>query len=118
MAALPRNATGNGARVWTALAVLTAFAVFTDAGAETWPEKKCRLYENVWNAVAEARSLEGVSRSFLENHAAFLASGCSAHRHVCPASETERALSDRLTLMAVSEGMSGTFLPFSCSRSK
>lgn len=112
---MQRNVKRKWTRVWATLIGLTASAIFTGADAETWPEKKCRLYEDVWNAVEEVRSLEGVSRKFLDGHAAFLASGCRAHRQVCPASEAERALTDQLTLMAVSEGMSGTFLPFSCS---
>jgi hypothetical protein len=57
--------------------------------------------------------LDGIGARFLADHAAFLASGCTEGR-VCPASTDERALADRLALMAVAEGMAGSFLPFAC----
>ena len=94
---------------------LVVLSQLSDTRADSWSERKCQLYQDAWNALIETTSLDGLGAQFLEDHAAFLASGCKAPRQVCPVSGAERAVSDQLTLMAVSEGMTGTFLPFGCA---
>ncbi len=62
-----------------------------------------------------ADALAGIGTAFIAAHDAFLASGCRTGA-VCPETAPERALADRLSLMAVAEGMTGSFLPFACPR--
>lgn len=87
--------------------------VQAEVRAETWTERKCALYTDAWNHLVGQGTPAGVSALFMAEHAAFLASGCVAGS-VCAESPQEVALADTLSLMAVAEGMAGSFLPFSC----
>ncbi|MCC5993593.1 MAG: hypothetical protein JJT99_13850 [Rhodobacteraceae bacterium] len=81
---------------------------------ESWTQQKCILYTEAWNHLGHSSMLEGVSEQFVADHIAFLETGCLDRRRVCPRSEAELALADILSLMAVAEGMAGSFLPFHC----
>jgi hypothetical protein len=81
-----------------------------DAG---WTERKCQLYGRAWDYAAQGDALQGVSRDFIGAHEAFIASGCLEGK-ICPGNDAARALADTLSLMAVAEGMTGSFLPFVC----
>lgn len=96
-------------------AVLGAALSFGTASAlaSTWSERKCELYTAAWNDATRGSGLAGISAEFLASHADFLASGCRAGT-VCPRGRAEVALADLLSLMAVAEGMAGSFLPFRC----
>ncbi|MGS4982910.1 hypothetical protein SAMN05444149_102318 [Pseudosulfitobacter pseudonitzschiae] len=83
---------------------------------DSWNAEKCSRYSVAW-AQMTAGDMRGISTQFLKDHAAFLASGCLQGR-VCPVSEAEYRLADTLALMAVAEGMAGSFLPFSCAESE
>lgn len=96
---------------WAVLLVLPAAAAA--AAADDWTARKCALYRDAWAHVARGPAMEGVGPAFRADHAAFLASECR-ERRVCPENEAERALADLLSLMAVAEGMTGSFLPFVC----
>ncbi len=76
-------------------------------------ERKCALYRAAWEDATAGDGLGGVSPAFIAAHDAFLASECRAWR-VCPRSAEEIALADLLALVAVAEGMTGSFLPFAC----
>lgn len=90
----------------------SAFA--QDAARPAWRERKCELYADAWADAVRIQGLEGIGPGFREQHDAFLASGCSARVKACPSSAEELALADLLSLMAISEGMTGSFLPFAC----
>jgi hypothetical protein len=92
---------------------LVAVLVAPTAWAQDWPAEKCRRYAEAWGAAARQQGTVGLSRDFLEAHAAFIASGCR-ERTTCPRSPAEIAMADTLTLLALNAGMSGTFLPFVC----
>jgi hypothetical protein len=81
---------------------------------DDWTRRKCELYAGAWAHVTGGGVPEGVSDAFVAAHDAFLASGCQDRGHVCPVSEAEKDLADMLSLMAVAEGMAGSFLPFGC----
>lgn len=81
------------------------------AQSDVWRAEKCRLYIRAWEMAAPGVPL---SENFVEAHDAFLASGCSIRGDVCPRSEAEKRLADMLTLMIVTEGATGSFLPFRC----
>ncbi len=91
---------------------LVAVAQGTDG--PSWAEQKCALYSSAWNDLVGDDAPEGVSDAFLSDHAAFIASGCVERGHVCPRTPRELEIADMLTLMAVAEGMAGSFLPFDC----
>jgi hypothetical protein len=96
------------------LALAAALSASAQAAvADDWAEEKCRPYAAAWAAVAPGEDAEGIGRAFRDDHAAFLKSGCTSPE-VCPHSSQERSLADLLTLMAVAEGMTGSFLPFDC----
>ena len=94
-------------------AVLLGLGLPGAAMADDWTRAKCRLYTAAWDHLAAGDGLAGIGARFLADHAAFLASGCTEGR-VCPEGAAEIALADRLALMAVAEGMAGSFLPFAC----
>lgn len=91
------------------VAVLSA----VPALAQDWPAEKCRRYAQAWEAATQRLGTAGLSDGFLAAHAAFIASGCR-ERAACPRSQVEIAMADRMTLLALNAGMSGTFLPFIC----
>jgi hypothetical protein len=82
--------------------------------ADDWTARKCALYGDAWDYLMADGVPEGVSAEFVAGHEAFVASGCQARGHVCPESAAEREIADMLSLMAVAEGMAGSFLPFGC----
>jgi hypothetical protein len=102
------------ARPGLALAVVPVLCALATPGAATpWSERKCQLYARAWDAVRQGDGLDGIGPGFVATQEAFVASGCT-DGSVCPEGEAERALADKLSLMAISEGMTGSFLPFSC----
>lgn len=90
-------------------------ALAQGAAGDNWSERKCVLYTAAWHHIAGGGVLDGVSEEFLADHDAFLASGCLDRGHVCPRGPRELEIADMLSLMAVAEGMAGSFLPFNCS---
>lgn len=81
-----------------------------------WRAEKCRRYSNVWQRVKQSDAARGLSAGFLTDHEAFIASGCTAPADVCPRSAAELEIANQLVLMAMSEGMASTFLPFACKK--
>ncbi|MFN3724408.1 MAG: hypothetical protein ACK4VZ_15340 [Paracoccaceae bacterium] len=84
------------------------------AATPEWTAKKCALYTQAWDALAAGGGVADIGAEFLARHAAFLASGCTARADICPVTPAEFDLADKLSLMAVAEGMAGSFLPFAC----
>jgi hypothetical protein len=93
--------------------VAAALLCATPATAQDWQAEKCRRYAEAWQAAGPRAGAAGVSEAFLAAHGAFLASGCR-ERRTCPRSQAEIAVGDRMTLLALNAGLSGTFLPFIC----
>ena len=79
-----------------------------------WAEGKCARYKTAWEQGLARMGTKGLSPAFLERHAAFLASGCTAKADVCARSEQEIALANAMIVMAMNAGMASTFPPFSC----
>jgi hypothetical protein len=96
------------------LTVAFVVAAVSPAAADDWTARKCVLYGDAWDYLMADGVPEGVSAEFVAGHEAFVASGCQARGHVCPESAAEREIADMLSLMAVAEGMAGSFLPFGC----
>ena len=78
-----------------------------------WAERKCALYARAWRFMVPDTASAGASADFIAENEAFIGAGCSGRR-VCPRTDRDRALADQLAIMAVAEGMAGSFLPFSC----
>jgi len=105
-----------------AILVLAAAAILAglDAGAlpaaepDTWGEVKCQRYRKAWEQGLARMGTEGLSAAFLDRHAAFLASGCTAKADVCARSDREIALANAMIVMAMNAGMASTFPPFYC----
>lgn len=110
---LPRAFAGRFAGALLALLPL-APASAQDSTDLAWSAKKCAMYAEAWNAALRMQGSAGIGTAFSAQHQAFVASGCVGRRNVCPRSAEELRLADLLTLMAVSEGIAGTFLPFGC----
>lgn len=123
---------GTGARLARALGAILLTQALTlgpaaaqtgeppEAPAETPAEirarAKCRLYSDAFARAIDERGTTGLSPEFLLAHQAFLDSGCAGARDVCPRSRQELALADLLSVVAINEGMTGSFLPFGCPR--
>ena len=76
-----------------------------------WTAEKCSRYARAWDQWAETPEL---SHSFTVAQNAFIARGCQPPRDVCPQTKADLKVADQLALMAVAEGMAGSFLPFDC----
>lgn len=81
-----------------------------------WTATKCRLYSAAWARVIDERGTQGLDEDFLLAHQRFLDAGCEGPRDVCPRTPQELALADLLSVVAINEGMTGSFLPFGCPR--
>ena len=106
----------TAALLLVALSIASPIAVRAQSvQGDSWTERKCVLYTAAWKRVVGDERPAGVSEEFVSEHDAFLASGCLDRGRVCPRSPRELEIADILSLMAVSEGMAGSFLPFDCS---
>jgi len=104
-------------RAGVALALLAAcgsYAVAQQGPATDWPTEKCNRYKKAYEQALNRQGKAGLSPNFIASHDAFLASNCQARADVCARSKEELDLANKLVLMAMSSGMSGTFLPFYC----
>ena len=81
---------------------------------KSWPEVKCDRYKLAWSEVRTRWGIRSLGKPFLDSHAAFLASGCTARADVCPRSAEEFEIANVLTIAAMNAGMASTFLPFAC----
>lgn len=117
-----RNSTATQARhpllrVVAALAFFgtgSTFATAQQSPATDWPTEKCNRYKKAYEQILNRQGKEGLSPEFLASHDAFLASNCQARAEVCARSKQELDIANKLVLMAMNSGMSGTFLPFYC----
>ncbi len=96
------------------LAVLPLWPMGVWAISPEWTAQKCERYTRAWEMATQG-AREGLSDAFIADHDTFLASGCTIRGTVCPETAQERALADMLSLMAVAEGATGSFLPFHCA---
>jgi len=96
---------------------LVLMAQVQDVAAQVspaWTAEKCLRYTRAWDFATSGGGLSHLSPGFVAAHDAFLAGGCRDRGQVCPVTDAERKLADTLSLMAVAEGMAGSFLPFAC----
>lgn len=100
------------------LAIMLSFgspiAFAQQNGGTDWPTEKCNRYKKAYDQSIARLGKNGLGAEFLASHDAFLASNCQARAEVCARSKEELELANRLVLLAMNSGMSGTFLPFTC----
>jgi hypothetical protein len=98
------------------------FGIIAPASAQAprqepdWPTVKCERYTKSYNEALAKYGKRGLGQAFLENHDAFLASGCTAPGNVCPRSTEELNLANVLVILSMNQGMASTFAPFSCRK--
>lgn len=95
--------------------VLSATGTVSTANADAWSQKKCTLYGEAWRKVVEWQGREGLGHDFIEGNERFIADGCSTPARVCPKSAEELKAADTLSMMVISQGITGSFLPFGCN---
>lgn len=95
---------------------LCAFDAAAQGAPETWRDVKCARYKAASAEAVKRLTTRGLSRDFLNDHDAFLASNCTATVAVCPRSEEELRLANALVVMSMNDGMASTFAPFSCRK--
>lgn len=106
----------SGAALLLSLLVHTPLAAQDDKG-RGWVEEKCARYTKAWTALLARRGgTRGLGAEFVAGHEAFLASGCTAHREVCPRSDAELDVANILVVAAMNAGTASTFPPFACPR--
>jgi hypothetical protein len=81
---------------------------------DNWNEIKCERYSKAWAQALVRMGRDGLGPAFLERHAAFLASGCTARADVCARSDKEIVVANAMIIMAMNAGMASTFPPFYC----
>lgn len=90
------------------------------AASPSWSEKKCQLftqYSSQYAGQAQGSGDENtacLSKDFLKSQDEFIASGCVARIHVCPTTPAELDYANRISLLMMNEGATGSFLPFLC----
>jgi len=89
-------------------------ALEQDREVPSWREVKCTRYAKAWTDALTRRGTHGLGREFLDRHAAFIASGCTARADVCPRSAEELDLANIMVVLAMNAGTASTFLPFAC----
>lgn len=94
----------------------TAPAEQTETRPPSWRDVKCDRYRQAWAEVRARYGIQGLGLAFLERHDAFMASGCTAGRDVCPRTGREMELANILTVAAMNAGTASTFLPFACPK--
>lgn len=97
-----------------ALMLAPAAAQDDDARLRAWGAEKCRAYAAAWDAELLGAGPDGLGAAFIEGNEAFIASGCGEGRTICPVSDVEFAMANRLTIAAMNMGAASTFLPFAC----
>jgi hypothetical protein len=91
-------------------------ALSQDGQGQSWPEVKCARYRQGWTEALARRGKQGLGQEFLDNHEAFLASGCTAPIDVCPRSEAELDFANIMVILAMNAGTASTFPPFRCHK--
>lgn len=97
-----------------ALALLLAGLPAAEAQSRTWAEEKCARYESAFNDLLDMVGRAGVTGEFIAGNKAFIAAGCSNGADVCPTSEKDFDLANKLTIAAMGFEAASTFLPFIC----
>ena len=97
-----------------ALALTAAAPPPAMAEPDNWNEIKCTRYKKAWEQAMVRMGRNDLGAAFLERHAAFLASGCTARADVCARSEREIDVANAMIVMAMNAGMASTFPPFYC----
>ena len=86
------------------------------APPENWPAIKCERYTKAYGEALSRLGRKGLGQDFLDDHEAFLASGCSIKGEVCPRSAEELNLANIMVVMGMNQGMASTFMPFACPK--
>lgn len=94
---------------------LAVAPVVANAISPEWTAEKCGRYTRAWHMATDGLATGTLSDRFLADHDAFLDSGCTIRGTVCPMTKSEYDLANMLSLMAVAEGATGSFLPFHCT---
>lgn len=89
-------------------------ATAEDPAVVRWRAEKCARYAAAWPGALDFVGRDRLEERFLAAHAAFIASGCSSGRDICPRSAAEREIADIMTIAAMSAGTASTFPPFVC----
>ncbi|MBU2869045.1 hypothetical protein [Pacificibacter marinus] len=89
--------------------------VAASAISPEWTAEKCDRYTRAWHMATDGLATGALSDRFIADHDAFLDSGCTIRGAVCPMTTSEYDLANMLSLMAVAEGATGSFLPFHCT---
>ncbi|WP_143589760.1 hypothetical protein [Thalassospira mesophila] len=105
----------NIVQVLAVAMLVVSFGKNAQAGqgsATTWSEKKCELFTKF----GTEQGATGLGQAFLARQDQFIQSGCVARIHVCPTSQGELDYANRMSLLMINEGATGSFLPFLCDQ--
>lgn len=102
------------------LIVLSIVAGSAAAAAKTdpndWHDVKCKRYTRAWSFALARQGMRGLSKDFLDSHAAFLASNCTRRADVCAKSAEELELANTMVVLSMNAGTASTFPPFYCRK--
>ena len=79
-----------------------------------WHDVKCERYRHAWDLALQHQGKAGLSPTFLQSHAAFLASNCTRRADVCARSPEELKLANTMVMMSMNFGAASTLAPFYC----
>jgi hypothetical protein len=107
----------NIMQVFAGVVLVVSYVQMAQAGqsaAASWTEKKCRLFTNF--SIENGGEGSGLGQDFLTRQNRFIQSGCVARIHVCPTSPAELDYANRMSILMINEGATGSFLPFLCDQ--
>jgi hypothetical protein len=99
---------------FVALSLVAQGRAAAAAEQDTWAAEKCIRYDKAFHELLDMVGRDGITEHFIKGNEAFIAAGCSNGADVCPKSEKDFDLANKLTLAAMSFGTASTFLPFVC----
>jgi hypothetical protein len=110
----------NAIQVLAMVAFVTSYGQMTQgaqaspnaASPSSWTEKKCQLFTRF--SLDNGKENGDLGHAFLARQDQFIQSGCVARIHVCPTSQGELDYANRMSLLMINEGATGSFLPFLC----
>lgn len=101
--------------IFLATLFLTGFIGTENSFASNdWTQKKCTFYAQAFDQILAEVGPKGLSERFIAENRAFIKAGCSNGTDICPVSDEEFEVANRLSIAAVNFGTTGSFLPFLC----
>ncbi|MCC9625755.1 hypothetical protein LPB41_29120 [Thalassospira sp. MA62] len=97
-----------------AMALAAGNAGTEDTEAKSWRAQKCSLYQQIRNEMFETIPPSALSPEFVQAEDDYIENGCAGRAYACPKSDIELDYANQMSFAMMSQGLTGTFLPYGC----